>query len=59
MDVQQRILALRKQLDTYAYEYYVLDQPSVPDAEYDQAYQELLSVLARISIINSSGSNWP
>ncbi|MFR8212985.1 MAG: NAD-dependent DNA ligase LigA [Longicatena caecimuris] len=44
MDVQQRILALRKQLDTYAYEYYVLDQPSVPDAEYDQAYQELLKL---------------
>lgn len=44
MDVQQRILVLRKQLDTYAYEYYVLDQPSVPDAEYDQAYQELLKL---------------
>ena len=44
MDVQQRILALRKQLDTYAYEYYVLDQPSVPDAEYDQAYQALLKL---------------
>ena len=44
MDVQQRILALRKQLDTYAYEYYVLDQPSVPEAEYDQAYQELLKL---------------
>ena len=44
MDVQQRILALRKQLDTYAYEYYVLDQPSVLDAEYDQAYQELLKL---------------
>lgn len=44
MDVQQRIVALRKQLDTYAYEYYVLDQPSVPDAEYDQAYQELLKL---------------
>ena len=29
MDVQQRILALRKQLDTYAYEYYVLDQRCV------------------------------
>ena len=42
--MQQRILALRKQLDTYAYEYYVLDQPSVPDAEYDQAYQELLKL---------------
>ena len=41
MDVKTRILALRKRLDQYAYEYYVLDNPSVPDAEYDVAYREL------------------
>jgi DNA ligase (NAD+) len=34
------------QLNAWAYEYYVLDQPSVPDAEYDRLYQELLSLEA-------------
>lgn len=39
-----RILELRKKLDTLAYEYYVLDKPSVSDQEYDQYYQELLAL---------------
>ena len=42
MDPKQRILELRRILDRYAYEYYVLDQPSVPDAEYDVHYKELV-----------------
>ena len=29
------------QLNQWAYEYYVLDDPSVPDAEYDKLYDEL------------------
>lgn len=41
---QQRILELRKILDRLAYEYYVLDKPSVSDQEYDQYYQELLKL---------------
>lgn len=44
MDIQQRILELRSLLDHYAYEYYVLDHPSVPDAEYDQKYIELVKL---------------
>ncbi len=44
MDIQQRILELRSLLDRYAYEYYVLDHPSVPDSEYDQAYLELVKL---------------
>ncbi|WP_029267751.1 NAD-dependent DNA ligase LigA [Virgibacillus alimentarius] len=39
--VQDRINALREILNQYGYEYYVLDRPSVPDAEYDQKLQEL------------------
>jgi len=31
-------------LNQYAYEYYVLDNPSVPDAEYDKLMQELLDL---------------
>ncbi|MFQ7537174.1 MAG: NAD-dependent DNA ligase LigA [Clostridium sp.] len=41
---QQRILELRKILDRLAYEYYVLDQPSMSDQEYDRYYQELVAL---------------
>ncbi|MEF2782903.1 MAG: NAD-dependent DNA ligase LigA, partial [Clostridium sp.] len=41
---QQRILELRTILDRLAYEYYVLDKPSVSDQEYDRYYQELLAL---------------
>jgi NAD-dependent DNA ligase len=33
--------ALRAQLDDWAYAYYVLDEPRVPDAEYDRVYRAL------------------
>jgi DNA ligase (NAD+) len=41
---QEQINALKKMLNQYNYEYHVLDQPSVPDAEYDQKMQELLKL---------------
>lgn len=41
---QQRILELRSILDRLAYEYYVLDQPSKSDQEYDRYYQELVAL---------------
>ncbi|GAA3317333.1 hypothetical protein GCM10020331_015790 [Ectobacillus funiculus] len=37
-----RIEELRAILNELNYEYYVLDNPSVPDAEYDRYMQELL-----------------
>ena len=40
-EVEQRILALRKLIARYDYEYYVLDAPTVPDSEYDTVYREL------------------
>ena len=36
-----KIEALREQLNRWAHEYYVQDAPSVPDAEYDRAFQQL------------------
>jgi DNA ligase (NAD+) len=36
-----KIEALRAQLNTWAHQYYVLDEPSVPDAEYDLVFREL------------------
>ncbi len=39
--IAQEIEALRNQLNQYNYEYYVLDDPSVPDAEYDRGFHRL------------------
>jgi len=40
-DPLQDIESLREQLDAWNYQYYVLDEPSVPDAEYDRCMQQL------------------
>jgi len=37
----KRINELKKQLNDYSYCYYVLDQPKVPDVEYDRLFLEL------------------
>ncbi|MDQ0247868.1 DNA ligase (NAD+) [Bacillus fengqiuensis] len=39
-----RVQELHDQLNCYNYEYYVLDNPSVPDAEYDQLLKELIDL---------------
>lgn len=39
-----RMKELTTQLNQYAYEYYILDQPTLSDSEYDQLYQELLKL---------------
>ena len=38
---QTRILELRAELDEHNYRYHVLDEPSIPDAEYDRLFHEL------------------
>ena len=43
---QVRAQALRAQLEHHARQYYVLDAPSIPDAEYDKLYQELEAIEA-------------
>lgn len=43
-EVKQKIDTLIERLNKYAYEYYVLDQPSVPDGEYDRLFHELLQL---------------
>ncbi|QKE74831.1 NAD-dependent DNA ligase LigA [Arthrobacter citreus] len=39
-----KVEELRTKLNQYNYEYYVLDQPSVPDAEYDLVLHELIGL---------------
>ena len=41
MTVHSRILELRAALDQHNYRYHVLDEPSIPDAEYDLLFREL------------------
>jgi len=41
---KSRVQELRELLNQYGYEYYVLDQPSVPDAEYDKLMNELIEI---------------
>ncbi len=42
-----KIIALRKQLNAWAHEYYVQDAPSVPDAEYDRMFRDLQALEAQ------------
>ena len=44
MDYKARILYLREVLNKYNYEYYVLNNSSVSDAEYDSLMQELIAL---------------
>ncbi|WP_342617675.1 NAD-dependent DNA ligase LigA [Rhodoferax sp. GW822-FHT02A01] len=43
---RSRLDALRAQLHTLAHQYYVLDAPTVPDAEYDRLFRELQALEA-------------
>ena len=41
MSLQQQIDTLRQDLRRYEYEYHVLDNPTIPDAEYDRLFHQL------------------
>ncbi|MFC4771653.1 NAD-dependent DNA ligase LigA [Enterococcus hermanniensis] len=43
-DAEKRSAELRVELNQYAHEYYVQDQPSVEDAVYDKKYHELVAI---------------
>ena len=46
LDLSQRAEDLRQQLHHHAHRYYVLDDPEIPDAEYDRLFQELQAIEA-------------
>ena len=46
-----RMRQLIDQLNEWAYEYYVLDNPSVSDSEYDKLYDELVALEASTGIV--------
>ncbi len=43
-DITERVRELRARLDAWNHAYYVLDAPTVPDAEYDRSFRELQSI---------------
>ena len=53
---QQQIEQLTKQLQTYNHEYYVLDNPSIPDAEYDRVFRQLQELEAQYPELKSANS---
>ena len=47
MGVAARIAQLRAEIEQHNYRYYVLDSPSIPDAEYDKLFRELQTLEAQ------------
>ncbi len=43
-NIKEKISQFQQQLNQYNHEYYVLDQPTVPDAEYDRLMQSLIDL---------------
>jgi DNA ligase (NAD+) len=59
MDLQRaekRITEISSLLNHYGYEYYVLDKPSVPDAEYDKLMHELLELEEKFPQLKTADS---
>ncbi len=50
------IAKLRKQLETWNHQYYVLDEPTVPDSEYDRRMRELIELEAAHPELQSATS---
>ena len=51
-----RAESLRGQINEYNYQYYVLDAPTVPDAQYDRDMQELISIEKQFPELQSVSS---
>lgn len=54
--VRNRAGQLARLLHRYNYEYYVLDEPSVPDSEYDRLFAELAALEERYPQLRSASS---
>jgi DNA ligase (NAD+) len=51
MDKMERLNALTRQLNTYNYYYYTLDDPQISDAEYDRLYDELVRLEKELGMV--------
>lgn len=55
-DVKKRVEKLHYLLNQYSYEYYVQDNPSVPDSEYDKLLHELIEIEEKYPEFKSTDS---
>ncbi|WP_286222648.1 NAD-dependent DNA ligase LigA [Marinobacter apostichopi] len=55
-EVIQRVEELRSLIEEHNYHYYVLDDPSIPDAEYDRLFRELQTLEAEYPELASDDS---
>lgn len=55
-EIESRLYALRQQIEHHNYQYYVLDTPTIPDAEYDRLWRELQSLEAAYPELASADS---
>jgi DNA ligase (NAD+) len=55
-EIKTRVSQLRERLNHHNYRYYVLDDPEIPDAEYDRLLRELQSLEAQYPDLVSSDS---
>ncbi|RFU61830.1 NAD-dependent DNA ligase LigA [Peribacillus glennii] len=53
---EKHVKDLQNLLNQYSYEYYVLDTPSIPDAEYDKLLRELIEYEEQFPELRSSDS---
>ena len=56
MDAAERVAVLRREIERHNHAYYVLDAPTVPDAEYDRLFRELQALEGAHPQLISAGS---
>ena len=54
--IKKRVTELRQIISEYNYQYYVLDESTVPDSEYDRLFKELLDLEKKYPNIQSPTS---
>ncbi len=56
LEPSDQVLELREQLEYHNYRYYVLDDPQIPDAEYDRLIRELTTLELKFPALRSENS---
>ncbi|MBJ90583.1 MAG: DNA ligase (NAD(+)) LigA [Woeseia sp.] len=54
--IQKEVVSLRKEIQYHDYRYHVLDDPDIPDAEYDRLIRKLLAIEAEYSELITQNS---
>jgi DNA ligase (NAD+) len=54
--LKKRVEKLQEEIEYHNYRYYVLDQPEIPDAQYDRLMRELEKIEGEYSELRSPNS---